>query len=152
MNEQDIDVRLGALAKEAIGELSKLRKPIIQFCAPISTGGFGDVSANKENLVSFIEYFKNNSAISIFNQMKYEQRMDEILADHTGYDYPLLENFYKPIFHSGKIDGLIFLPLWETSTGCIWEYEVANSLKIPTCIVDNNTGKNVLEFYEKLLQ
>ena len=150
MKSQIIKNSLNKLAEDALKEIDSLKKPVIQFCAPISTGGFGNLKDNLENLSSFISNF-DNSGISVFNQLNYERKMNNILRDHTEYDYPLLDYFYKPIFSSGKISGLVFLPMWETSVGCRWEYEFAKTLNIPICIIDNNTDVDIKRFYKSLI-
>lgn len=149
---QRINKNLQMLAEEALREIEGLRAPIIQFCAPISTGGLGSTEDNIECLLSFINHFQNIEGLSIFNQLKYERKMDAILENHSEYDYPLLEHFYQPIFLSKKIDGLVFLPLWESSTGCKWEYDFAKSINLPTCVVEDTTGKEILKFYNTLLE
>jgi hypothetical protein len=151
MTNQVIKNSLNELAAEAIMEITALKKPLIQLCAPISTGGFGNSKDNLENLNSFIKYFENTE-ISIFNQLKYERRMDKILRNHTDYDYPLLDYFYSPIFSSGKISGLVFLPMWETSIGCKWEYNFAKTLHIPILITENYTEAEIKIFYKTLLR
>ena len=40
-----------------------------------------------------------------------------------GYDERILFNFYQPIFKSGKINKLRFIPDWESSTGAKWEHD-----------------------------
>lgn len=149
MINQSIKEDLNKLAEEALSEIEAIKKPVIQFCAPISTGGFGNLRDNLENLHSFIKHF-DRSDISVFNQLKYERKMDKILRDHSEYDYPLLDYFYKPIFSSGKISGLVFLPMWETSIGCRWEYDFAKTLNIPVCIIENTTDLEIKSFYKKL--
>ena len=140
---------LSNLAEEALSEISKLKPPIIQFCGPISTGGFGNVDENLEHLDSVIQASIKNG-ISVFNQVLYERRLDQILKDHHEYDYPLLDFFYNPILTSGKISGLVFLPLWETSVGSRWEHDVGESLHLPIFHLENMLVSEIESFHKKL--
>jgi hypothetical protein len=90
---------LSHLANESLLEISKLKPPVIQFCGPISTGGFGDVAENLEYLHSVIQA-STERGMSVFNQILYEKRLGRILKDHHEYDYPLLDFFYTPILAS----------------------------------------------------
>lgn len=142
-------VALSGLVSEALLEISKMESPVIQFCGPISTGGFGDVTENLEYLYSVIQASKERG-MSVFNQVSYEKRLDKILKDHNEYDYPLLDFFYNPILKSGKISGLVFLPLWETSVGSQWEHDLGQSLHLPICHLENMLISEVESFYKTL--
>lgn len=118
------------LANLAITEISRMPAPVIQICGPISTGGFGKTQDNLEYLSSIIGA-TTVANISVFNQVAYEARLDKILKHHVGYDFPILDYFYKPILTSGNVHGLVFLPLWNTSIGSSWEHEMGKTLGIP---------------------
>jgi len=141
--------KLTLLAKEALETIEKMPPPVIQFCGPISTGGFGSVSDNIDCLVSLINE-GSKRRLSVFNQISFERRLDKVLENHFEYDYPLLDYFYKPILSSGKINGLIFLPLWQTSIGSTWEHDFAMSLGIPIFHMENMFFEEVESFYKKL--
>lgn len=136
-------------ANDALVAISKMPTPVILFSGPISTGGFGSVADNIECLLSFIsESLKEG--ISVFNQIVYEKRLDCILKDHKDYDYPLLNYFYRPILKSGKINGLIFLPLWQSSIGSTWEHNFATSIGIPIFYSEHMLIEEVEKFYSDL--
>ena len=124
-------------------------KPVILFSGPISTGGFGSVADNIECLLSFISE-SSKRGISVFNQIVYEKRLDCILKDHKDYDYPLLNYFYKPILESGKINGLVFLPLWQSSIGSTWEHNFATSIGIPIFYSEYMLVEEIQKFYSNL--
>ena len=156
MNSQKYDntkerykVALSGLVSEALLEISKMKVPVIQFCGPISTGGFGDVTENLKYLYSVIKASKEKG-MSVFNQVSYERRLDRILKEHHEYDYPLLDFFYNPILKSGKISGLVFLPLWETSIGSQWEHDIGQSLHLPMYHLENMLIGEVESFYKTL--
>lgn len=145
----DLRHKLESLARGAISEIELMTQPVVQICGPISTGGFGEVEDNLSYLDSVIQA-SIRDGMSIFDQLAYERRLDHILGDSHGYDYPILDSFYAPILSSGKISGLAFLPLWETSTGSRWEHEYAQSIGIPTCEIQNLLVGEIRSFYESL--
>lgn len=140
---------LSKLVGEALSEISKLKSPVIQFCGPISTGGFGNVTDNLEHLYTVIQA-STEKGISVFNQVLYEKRLNQILKNHHEYDYPLLDFFYNPILTSGKISGLIFLPLWETSVGSRWEHDLGQSLHLPIHYLESMFVSEVEAFCKTL--
>lgn len=75
--------------------------------------------------------------------LKYENDFDAVLGPAIGYDHDLLEYFYKPIFESGLIKRLIFLPNWETSYGCKWEMDLALKLGIQIVVMDDYLVSNL---------
>ena len=100
-------------------------------CGPISTGGTG---SRVENLIIFDRAITRiiNDGLIVFNQMPFEENMDRLV--HLSPDMGgtrLLEEFYLPIFESGLIGQLCFLPGWEKSIGAAWEHKQAKRLKIP---------------------
>lgn len=137
------------LATQVIKKIGAMKKPVILFCGPISTGGFGNVNENIDYLSSVIQTTEK-AGISVFNQIDHERKMDLILKGHSGYDYPLLEFFYKPILESGKIEALLFLPLWETSVGSKWEHDFAKSISIPVFYLDGLFMAEIKSVYEKM--
>lgn len=114
----------------------------VQFCGPISTGGLGNAEENIECLESFI-IDSIKMGIPVFNQLKYENDFNTILGPMIGYDHDLLEYFYRPIFESGLIKYLIFLPNWETSYGCKWEMDLALKLGIQIIVMDDYLVSNL---------
>jgi len=141
---------LSKLVEEALLEISKMKSPVIQFCGPISTGGFGNVTENLEYLHSAIQA-STERGMSVFNQVSYEERLDKILKDHHEYDYPLLDFFYKPILTSKKISGLVFLPLWKTSVGSQWEHDIGESLHLPIHYLESMFVSEIESFYKTLV-
>lgn len=122
--------------------LNRMDSPIIQVCGPISTGGTGSVSKNLK-IFSFAINFLEEKGFSVFNQLPFEKTFDKIMRNYkiTGYDTPILEEFYKPIFESGKIKEIYFIPGWEQSTGAKWEYSYAKKLGIKTILMPNRWHK-----------
>jgi len=105
--------------------------PIAMVCGPISTGGKG---SRKENLKVFSRAIDRISVdgLLVFSQMPFENDMERIFKSSPELQGTrLLEEFYLPIFKSGLIKLLCFLPGWENSIGATWEYEQAKTLSIP---------------------
>lgn len=103
--------------------------PRTQVCGPISTGGKGSFEANMEYIDSVIKKLQEDG-VNVFDQMPFEIPMSKIkkLNPVEGYDYNLLNDFYLPIFESGLVHKLYFLPDWKSSTGSKWEHEQAERL------------------------
>ncbi len=64
--------------------------------------------------------------------MPFEDDMERIYkSDPKLKGTRLLEEFYLPMFKSGLIKILCFLPGWQNSIGATWEHEQAKKLGIP---------------------
>lgn len=128
------------------GILNRMNGPVAQVCGPISTGGNSSV---KENLNIFTETIESltKKGISVFNQLPFERAFDKIMRNYktSGYDIPILEEFYGPIFESGKIKNVYFLPGWKKSVGARWEYNYAKRLGIKTIFLPKNWIKNYIK-------
>ena len=106
-------------------------KPIAMLCGPISTGGVGSRKANLAIFCRAIDRISANGLL-VFSQMPFEDDMERIYkSDPALQGLILLEQFYLPIFESGLVKLLCFLPGWEKSVGANWEHEQAKRLKIP---------------------
>lgn len=104
--------------------LNRMPENRTQVCGPISTGGRGSFEANMEYIDSIIKKLQDEG-VNVFDQMPFEIPMSKIkkLYPTEGYDYNLLNEFYLPIFESGLVKKLYFLPDWKSSTGSKWEHE-----------------------------
>ncbi|MDP3014937.1 MAG: DUF4406 domain-containing protein [bacterium] len=125
------------------GILYRMSDPISQVCGPISTGGNGSVEENLGTLAKAIK-FLTEKEISVFNQLPFEKTFDKIMRNYktSSYDTPILEEFYGPVFESGKIKNVYFLPGWRKSVGARWEYNYAKKLGIKTIFLPKNWIKN----------
>lgn len=129
--------RLARRALRLLGEAPEEKGRLIQICGPISTGGCGSVEGNliifKNVIACFIE-----SGYSLFDQMPYEQEILRIKEDRRAaglfeeYDDTLLEEFYRPIFASGYIGCVVFMPDYKSSRGALWEKDRACEYDIAT--------------------
>lgn len=123
------------LAKVAISILSRLfqsGKRIVQVCGPMNTGGRGSLEENMKIFNVVIDHLVERGEV-VFDQRPFEKIMERIkmIRKTVGYPYDLLEEFYGPIFESGYVDILFFIPGWnksensEGSIGAQWEYKKA---------------------------
>lgn len=111
--------------------LNDIPQPISIVCGPIMTGGKG---SPKENLIFFNWWIRElrRRGLNVFSQMPFEPHMQRIYRK-TGVD--ILEEFYRPLFTSGKIHSFHFIPGWRTSKGAKWERRLA--ITLPGAIVIN---------------
>jgi len=131
----------GDLVKVAIPILSRISRDraeeVVQVCGPIYTGGR---SSPEENLKVFglvIGHLASEGK-TVFDQRPFEGVMQEIkkVRKTVGYPYDLLEEFYGPVFASGYVRTLYFIPGWrrtdasEGSIGTQWEFHRAGRLGI----------------------
>lgn len=130
------------LGQVAINVLKRMPGPVIQVCGPISTGGKGNVKDNLLALDKAIIHLKNLGH-NIFYQLPLEDKTAEldkkwkIENPSETYCQPILDDIYKPLFESGLIKQLWFLPGWESSRGATWEREQGKRLGIEICDLEN---------------
>lgn len=117
----------------ALEILRDIPKPLAQVCGPVSTGGKGSIEKNLQRLENAMLKLVAQG-INIFDQASFEEPMQKIRQennkDSDESNLELLERFYKPIFESGLITTLYFLPDWQSSFGATWERKQAEQLGI----------------------
>lgn len=126
-------VDLWNIAKDILKKLDK----VAIVSGPISTGGTGNRKTNGEVFKRAIEIMSiENSSIKVFSQFPFEDKMAHyyekwrIDNPHAGYCMPILDDFYKPLFESGKIEKVYFIHGWESSFGAKWEHNKCKALNI----------------------
>ncbi len=126
------------LFKIAEDILRRMPSPIGQVCGPISTGGAGSIEKNLKRFEIAIADLQNKG-LNIFDQMPFENPMHRIISQKSDgkYDNSILNDFYLPIFESGMVKKLYFLPDWESSTGARWEHEQAKRLGLDVEYLNN---------------
>ena len=106
-------------------------KPIAMVCGPISANG---KRTREENIKVFSTAIDRASAdgLFVFSQIPFENDMERIFKSSPELQgIRLLEEFYLPMFKSGLVKLLCFLPGWKHSAGATWEHEQAEALHIP---------------------
>lgn len=119
-----------ALRIIAFRVLERMPKETCMICGPITTGGIS-LDRNLERFTQAI----NTLAMcgeSVFTQMPFELPVQRLRLGRDPYlsGAELLNQFYLPIFQSGKVARLCFLPDWRTSNGAKWEHDRAEELGI----------------------
>jgi hypothetical protein len=120
------------LAQIAMAHLANYPRPIVEVCGPITTGGLGSIEKNLEVFSLAVQFLKNQGK-TVFDQLPFQNamvRLKEKYEARDGYTMSILEDFYQPIFESGIIDEMHFLPDWQTSKGATWEHAQAEKLGI----------------------
>ncbi|MFA5997453.1 MAG: DUF4406 domain-containing protein [Candidatus Paceibacterota bacterium] len=109
--------------------LSRMPDSLAQVCGPITSGGKGSIGENLKYLDEIIDELQKQG-VHIFDQMPFEETFQRIAYSKTSTEDhdDILTEFYEPIFRSGKINTLYFVPDWESSRGAQWEYERAKRL------------------------
>lgn len=130
----------------ALRVIDRMPQPIVQICGPISTGGKGSIEENIAEFEKAISYFINMGE-NVFDQMPFQDAMVRLKKQVIdGYDERILFEFYQPIFESGLIKNLRFLPDYKSSIGAQWEEEQGKRLNIDIVYLKQNWH---LSNYEK---
>ena len=115
----------------AVGVMRRMPLPISMVCGPITSGGLGNKADNIRVFKKEILRLSLTSNVSVFSQMPFEEAIWKIQKTnyYKGGDHTL-EALYLPIFESGFVWRLYFIPGWQSSYGAKWEYEQAKRLKL----------------------
>ena len=115
----------------ALTVIDRMPDPVAMVSGPVSTGGKDSIEANLHLLSAAISLLYDKG-ISVFDQTPFDDIMQDMKQswNKKGYCMPLLEDFYKPILESGKIQTVYFLPGWKSSFGAKWEYKQCQKLGI----------------------
>lgn len=127
--DDDISVIKSALTFEnlvpvAFNVLTKLEPPVGMVCGPISaTGGTKSVERNMGIFSGHIQLLESRG-LKIFNQLPFEKTLWRIMQDTSYFKggAHLLVAFYLPLFKSGMVKTLYFIPNWRSSFGAQWEH------------------------------
>jgi hypothetical protein len=120
---------LAEIALVILERMAKKKKPIVEICGPMSTGGFGNIKDNMELFEAMIDSATEHD-LTVFNQVVFQDAMVRLLPKHSEHHYAwdILDIFYRRIFDSGLISEFLFSPNWYTSRGACWE--LLESLKV----------------------
>jgi len=121
--------KFSELAVVALSILNRIPGDIHMVSGPISTGGVGTLEGNRRVFEKTVETLVSEEHLNIFSQMPFEDKMVELYRKWHAYNpkekycMPILEDFYEPVFSSGKIKVLHFIHGWELSYGAKWEHD-----------------------------
>jgi hypothetical protein len=111
----------------AISIVRRFTGKVNMVSGPISTGGVGTIQGNKDVFMAVIEILAQDQK-NIFSQMPFEDKIVELYKKwrlnnpQQSYCMPILEEFYEPLFSTGKVECLNFIYDWESSFGAKWEH------------------------------
>jgi hypothetical protein len=128
--ELSVATTYDSLLNIAFRILGRMPAQVCMVCGPITTGGV----SRERNIERFNRAIDTLAMCgeNVFTQMPFEGPMQCIREGKDPYHggAELLNSFYLPIFRSGKVVRLCFLPDWQTSNGATWEHERAGELSI----------------------
>ena len=106
----------------ALRIIKRMPPPVAMISGPVTTGGRGSIEENLHVLSAAVNQVYEKG-ISLFDQNPFEAKIQEAKTRivYEGYCQPVLDEFYKPIFESGLVARMYFLPDWQSSTGARWE-------------------------------
>jgi hypothetical protein len=130
--------QLGQIALRVLRSFpEKTHGNIFEVCGPISTGGLGCITKNTM-VLNYSIHALRRLGYFVFDQTPMRSALSRLFASwsqspqNSGYCQPILDEVFLPIFESGLIGTLTFLPDWKTSTGSIWEYQQAIRIGLRT--------------------
>lgn len=118
-----------------------------QVCGPITTGP-GTVDDKLGRFERAIKLLRSRQKV-VFNQLPTEVALGRLWHEWQAkqerksddYCWELLHEVYQPIFESGFIDCLVFMPNWYQSTGTKWEHSEAKRLGISIAYLPDDWEK-----------
>jgi len=128
-----------ALRDIALRILHRMPPGVSMVCGPISTGGLGSIEKNLIRFGRAIELLAGCN-VNVFTQIPFEDALKRTRGDGLPYKngLALLETFYYPIFSSGRVARLCFLPDWQSSFGTQWEHGCAEELNLTRAYFQEN--------------
>jgi len=138
-NYADINVapNYSDLVDVAFEIIARMPKPLVWVCGPISNGGMGSINSNTQVFQNTIDIL-NKKGKNAFNQLAFGVPLNRIYKGTLkkgiykrygmGEKTAMLEGFYTPIFESGNINTLFFIPDWHSSPGAKWEHAQAKRI------------------------
>jgi hypothetical protein len=121
-------IELAARAKQTL----EGRRGYSIVCGPITSGGTGEERLNLDIIIASIRGLSRRG-IPVFSQLPYEFGIRPLArawkeGGNDGYCWPILHEFFAPIFQTGAFSHAWFVPGWEGSTGSRWEREELGKL------------------------
>ncbi|MFA5313649.1 MAG: hypothetical protein WC375_10120 [Methanomassiliicoccales archaeon] len=122
--------------------LLRFQNRVAMVSGPMTSGGKGSITENPAAYRRAMAHLQSKDYV-IFNQLLAEDALKRhwhawIAAGNEGYCWELLEEVYAPVFRSGKVAKLVFMPDWQSSRGATWEHEMAHKLGIETEYLPHN--------------
>lgn len=119
------------LSDQALAMMRRSPGTMSWVCGPITNGGQGSIETNLEIFSQIIQQL-NKQGKNAFSQLPFATDLNRINGTLNQYNIgektDLLQGFYKPIFTSGLIDTVYFIPDWKSSAGARWEHDTLTKL------------------------
>jgi hypothetical protein len=115
------------MLKVALDVTARMPSGIHIVSGPITTGGVGTIKNNLFVFKRIIEHLAKNEKLNIFSQMPFEDGMVAYhqewkrTARNGDYCWPILIEFYEPLFAARKFEKFHFIHGFESSIGACWE-------------------------------
>lgn len=120
----------------ALEVISRIPNRVDMVFGPITSGGLGNLRDNVTVMKRAIHILWHEENRDIFSQLPFKAKMLEFKRKwdrqypEADYCWPIMVNFYRKLFASGRISQGNFLYGWEESTGTKWEHEFAPKYRI----------------------
>lgn len=126
--------QLSQVLEVCLTVIGRIPIPVAMVSGPITTGGFGSLEKNLKVFGAVIDELTKRGH-HVFSQMPAEGFMVQLWRNwqvdgQESYCWPLLDNFYRPLFRSRKIHTMFFIPGWDQSVGASWEYDECGKVGI----------------------
>lgn len=138
------------LANLALNIINRIPGGVSAVSGPISTGGVGYVSGNLIVFSNITEILVEEG-VNVLSWIPFETKIHEFLLEwkktrKSGeYCMSILEDFYHPVFSSGKVNDVHFIHGWESSFGSRWEHSLCEKLGIKIIYLPPELSQKALE-------
>jgi len=122
---------LPAMARIGIKIINSMPPDLHLVSGPITTGGVGTVEGNLLVFGRMIEYLANTAKLNVFSQRPFHEGLVAFhmewakTAKPGDYCWPILLDFYAPLFATKRFKAFHFLHDYASSVGARWEYDQA---------------------------
>ena len=139
------------LADLALQIINRIPEGVSAISGPISTGGVGNTAENLTVFSNVTEILIEENEINVLSWIPFETKMHEFYLEWKKtskdgeYCMPILEDFYQPIFSSGKVNDVHFIHGWESSFGSRWEHNLCEKLGIKKIYLSPKLSQKALK-------
>ena len=125
---QEAGTSLPKMIEIALEVISLMPPDIHMVSGPVSTGGLGNVKDNLTVLRLGVEWLEEAEGRNVFSQIQFEVGMNGYHTEWSktckagDYCWPILNEFYAPLFATRKFRMFHFLHGYEASVGARWEH------------------------------
>jgi hypothetical protein len=145
---------LEKLVRLAVGVMMRMPQPVAWVGGPISSGPL-TYAENRARMRAVVVSLKKEG-VTVFNHLPFEKRAEQLLAEEfkksvNGGRLPvqaqreLRDDFYVPIFTSGRVRILYLLPDWPFSLNALWQNKFAEEAGIPVIRVPEDFVVDCME-------